>query len=53
MKGIITPSSGCLKITLKAQSKDVYKRQVYNEEMIDDALSRFERVFANVGLKEN
>lgn len=31
----------------------LYTSAAYNEEMIDDALSRFERVFANVGLKEN
>ncbi len=29
----------------------LYTSAAYNEEMIDDALSRFERVFANVGLK--
>ena len=31
----------------------LYTSAAYTEEMIDDALNRFERVFANVGLKEN
>jgi len=30
----------------------LYTSAAYTEEMIDDALSRFERVFANVGKKE-
>jgi glutamate-1-semialdehyde 2,1-aminomutase len=31
----------------------LYTSAAYSEEMIDDALARFERVFANVGMKEN
>lgn len=31
----------------------LYTSAAYTEEMIDDALARFDRVFANVGLKES
>ena len=30
----------------------LYVSAAYDEAMIDDALARFDRVFANVGLKE-
>jgi glutamate-1-semialdehyde 2,1-aminomutase len=30
----------------------LYTSAAYNEEMIDDALTRFERVFQNVAVKE-
>ena len=31
----------------------LYVSAAYDEAMIDDALARFDRVFANVGLKES